>query len=137
MLAIPGNELSRHHHTQSFFTTFESTDSNQESVLQALAATSPNARALLNHPAWHWSRNHPAKGFQIPLTPPLRQLGQGDFTVEAWFRCADTNRNILFGNYAADYKGAINLELHTDNRLRLYIQPRSGSPRPQPLRRLH
>ena len=122
MLAISGNELSRHHHVQSLFTDFASTGTVFDSVLADLGQHSADARAILNHPAWHWARIAVPKGFKVPLKPALRQVTQGDFTVEAWFRTSDTNRNVLLGNYSAAFRGALNLELHTDNRLRLYLQ---------------
>jgi hypothetical protein len=122
MLAIAGNELSRHHHVQSLFTDFTSAGTELDSVLEDVCQYSQNARALLNHPAWHWTRTAVPKGFKVPLQPALRQVTQGDFTVEAWFRTSDTNRNVLLGNYATAFRGALNLELHTDNRVRLYLQ---------------
>jgi hypothetical protein len=127
MLAVAGNELSRHHHAQSLFSAFESSGTDLDAVLDELAASSAGARSLINHPAWHWTRTSPATGFRIPMAPALRQVTQGDFTAEAWFRCADTERNILMGNYSTGHKGALNLELHTDNRVRLYLQSESGS----------
>ncbi len=122
MLAISGNELSRHHHVQSLFTDFASTGTVLDAVLEGLSQHASGARALLNHPAWHWTRTAFPKGFKVPLEPALRQVTQGDFTVEAWFRTSDTNRNVLLGNYSAAFRGALNLELHTDNRVRLYLQ---------------
>lgn len=126
MVAIAGNELSRHHHVQSLFSTFTSSGTDLDGVLEAQAGSDNGARALLNHPAWHWTRDEPATGFRIPLAEALRQVTQGDLTVETWFRCSDTNRNILMGNYSTSYKGALNLELHTDNRLRFYLQSEGG-----------
>jgi hypothetical protein len=60
--------------------------------------------------------------FSLPAESRLAGLGRGELTVEAWFQTTDEGRNILLGNYTG--KGpAINLELHTDNRIRLYLQP--------------
>ncbi|MDD2600037.1 MAG: hypothetical protein PHO37_12565 [Kiritimatiellae bacterium] len=127
MLAISGNELSRHHHVQSLFSDFTSVSTDLEVELEAQGQSAPTALALLNHPAWHWSRTATPKGFKIPMTTVFRQITGGDFTVEAWFRCADKERNILMGNYDIGTAGSLNLELHTDNRVRLYLQSESGA----------
>ena len=61
-------------------------------------------------------------GLQIPLTDSLRKLPRADFTIEARFRTTDKGRNILFGNYNGK-AGALNLELHEKNSVRVYVQP--------------
>lgn len=128
MLAVAGNELSSHHHALSLFTDFATTGKDLETSLGALGSNSPLARAVLCHPAMHWPGAYgPQRGFRVPLTPAFRQLTQGDFTVETWFKTSDTNRNILLGNYSAGFQGAVNLELHTDNRVRFFMYPDSGS----------
>ena len=66
-------------------------------------------------------------GLRVALKKPFRGLTQGDFTVEARFRTTDSGRNILLGNFASNI-GALNLELHTGNKVRLYLQP----PKPTP-----
>ncbi|MEX2670747.1 MAG: alkaline phosphatase family protein [Phycisphaeraceae bacterium] len=58
-----------------------------------------------------------------PIEPPLSNLTQGDFTVAAAFRTTDEGRNILMGNFGDASAGHLNLELHTDNRVRLYVNP--------------
>lgn len=63
-----------------------------------------------------------AQGARIDLNEPLRQITTGEFTIEAWFRTTNSGRNVLMGNYASN-TGALNLELHTDNRVRVYVQP--------------
>lgn len=61
-------------------------------------------------------------GLEIPLTESLKQLTHADFTIEARFRTTDKGRNILFGNYNGK-AGALNLELHEKNSVRVYVQP--------------
>lgn len=122
MLAIPGNELSRHHHTLSLFSTYETDETDHDAALTGLADA--GGLAILCHPAMHWLREHHASSaFRVVLIEPLRALAMGDFSIEAWFRTTDEGRNILLGNYSGDYEGALNLELHTDNRVRMYVQP--------------
>ncbi len=58
----------------------------------------------------------------LPAESRLARLGRGELTVEAWFQTTDEGRNILLGNYSGQGP-AINLELHTGNRIRLYLQP--------------
>lgn len=60
----------------------------------------------------------------IPNTP-MKPLTQGDFTIEACFRTRDAGRGILMGNFAGDV-GSLNLELHENNTVRVWIQ-RSNS----------
>ncbi len=60
---------------------------------------------------------------EIPLDDSLAALTRGDFTVSAFFRTTDTGRNIIMGNYGDAPAGHLNLELHTDNRVRLYVNP--------------
>ena len=76
----------------------------------------------------HWVPQHaPATGLSVALAPALARITEGDFTIETWFRTTDTGRNILLGNYSGGYQGALNLELHTDNRVRIYVQPVDGA----------
>ncbi|HRR34768.1 MAG TPA: hypothetical protein P5026_11755 [Kiritimatiellia bacterium] len=128
MLSLEGNELSRHHHTLSLFTDFNTESRDWEEVLTALGRYRPEARGVVCHPAMHWTRRSGSNApeISVPLTPPLRKISRGDFTLEAWFRTTDPARNILLGNYTGSAPGAVNLELHTDNRVRLYIQPPKG-----------
>ena len=125
MLAVPGNELSRHHHTLSLFCDFVSSSRDINEVLGQVGAV--EGVAVLCHPAMHWPRdNRQVPGLQVRLTPELRALTQRDFTVEAWFRTTSKGRNILMGNFAGGQGGALNLELHTDNRVRVYVEPPNG-----------
>ena len=122
MLAIPGNELSRHHHTLSLFTTYTTEETDHGAALQGLAEA--GGMGVLCHPAMHWLREyHTAPSLSVPLAPRLRSLTLGEFAVEAWFRTSDAGRNILLGNFSPNYAGALNLELHTENRVRLYVHP--------------
>ncbi|MBA4150369.1 MAG: alkaline phosphatase family protein [Verrucomicrobia bacterium] len=63
-----------------------------------------------------------APGTEIPVETPMRGITQGDFTVEAWFKTTRTDRSVIMGNYRRNQR-AVNLELQTDNRIRLLIQP--------------
>jgi hypothetical protein len=123
----PGNELSRNHHTISLFSEFEAPLKDLHGVLGDMAAFSDQGLAMLAHPAMHWPGWFaPETGLRIPLQPSIRQVTRGDFTLESWFRTQDRGRNILMGNFAPGRAGSLNLELHTDNRIRVYIQPPSG-----------
>ena len=57
---------------------------------------------------------------RIAMVPELAEITLGDFAVETWFKTTDTGRSILLGGYdgAGD---TVNLELHTDNRVRIYV----------------
>ena len=57
---------------------------------------------------------------RIPVVPELAEITQGDFTLETWFKTTDTGRGILLGGYDGGVD-VVNLELHTDNRIRIYI----------------
>jgi hypothetical protein len=121
MLAIPGNELSRHHHTLSLFSTYETEERDHDKALAGVAEA--GGLAILCHPAMHWLRDfNQTPSLQVPLAPALRTMTQNDFCIEAWFRTTDSGRNILAGNFSPNYSGAFNLELHTENRVRLYLQ---------------
>jgi len=124
MLAIAGNELSRHHHTLSLFSDYETSQRDLSKVLEEQAAYSDWALAVLAHPAMHWPAQFgPETSVRVALEPAIRKITMGDFTIEAWFRTTDSGRNIIMGNYSGDYSGSLNLELHTNNRLRVYVQP--------------
>ena len=122
MVAIPGNELSRHHHTLSLFCKYVTDTRDWRAAISGVGQA--GGVAVIAHPAMHWPHTHrPVPALQASLSSPLRRLTQGDFTIEAWFRTTDSGRNILMGNFAADRNGALNLELHTDNRVRIYLAP--------------
>lgn len=64
--------------------------------------------------------------WQIPQATALRQLGQGDLTAEAWFRTTAPGLNILMGNWSGSYNGIVNLQLETNNAIRLYLKNTAG-----------
>lgn len=61
-------------------------------------------------------------GLKIAMKKPLQEVTRSDFTLEARFQTTDKGRNILMGNYDGK-AGALNLELHQDNTVRVYVQP--------------
>ena len=63
-------------------------------------------------------------GLRIRLTDPLREMTRSDFTIEARFRTTDPGRNIILGNFDGQ-AGALNLELHENNTVRVYFQPQN------------
>lgn len=122
MIAVAGNELSDHHHLLSLFSDFTTENKNLTSSLEGIASEFPEGIAFLAHPFHSWSLK--AGSISIPLTDAFRNLTMDDFTIEAWFCTTDTRRNILLGNHTAGEvaTGSINLELHTQNRVRVLIQ---------------
>jgi hypothetical protein len=66
----------------------------------------------------------PGLGSRLPLGQ-VSDVTLNDFTLEAWFRTTDPGRGILMGNFAPQ-TASLNLELHTDNRVRLYLDPGTG-----------
>jgi len=60
---------------------------------------------------------------RLELEEPLKSVTHGDFTLAAHFRTTDERRNILMGNYGDADRGHLNLELHRDNHVRLYLNP--------------
>jgi len=62
MLAIVGNELSRHHHTLSLFTDYMAQSRDLDVVLRNQAEYSDLALAVLAHPAMHWPRQFDTGG---------------------------------------------------------------------------
>lgn len=121
MVAIPGNELSRHHHTLSLFSNYETDATDIDVALAGVARA--GGMATLCHPAMHWVGGYGTPGLRVSLVPVLRSVTRGDFTVAAWFRTTDAGRHILLGNYSTKHDGALNLELHTENRVRVFMQP--------------
>ncbi len=65
------------------------------------------------------SKSH---GLRIAMTESFRDVTRSDFTIEARFKTTDQGRNILMGNYDGK-AGALNLELHQGNTVRVYVQP--------------
>ncbi len=126
IVPVAGNELSRHHHTLSLFCDFATENADLESVLDEVATA--DGLAVLCHPAMHWLRGwgRQVPGLRVEIAPALRKVAQGDFTVEAWFRTTSVGRNIIMGNYDRSTTGHLNLELHTDNRVRVFVSPPEG-----------
>ena len=52
MVAIAGNELSRHHHTLSLFTNFTTTTTDWDTAIAGVGAA--GGLAVISHPAMHW-----------------------------------------------------------------------------------
>lgn len=92
----------------------------QEEIEAAAAGQAPGGEDLVLH------RQGPLQRDEAPIEAPLASVTQGGFTAAAWFRTTDTGRNILMGNYGDAGAGHLNLELHTDNRVRVYINPDAG-----------
>ncbi|MDD3582887.1 MAG: LamG domain-containing protein [Kiritimatiellae bacterium] len=59
--------------------------------------------------------------WRVPLTEALRQVPQGDFTLETWFRTTDGGRGTVMGNFYGQTLGVVNLEFFYDNQVRLYL----------------
>ena len=92
---------------------------NAAEIGAAAEGSPPNEGAIV-------SLDGPLQEERLPIQGELAALAQGGFAVAAWFRTTDTGRNILMGNYGDASNGHVNLELHTDNRVRLYINPAAG-----------
>ena len=66
--------------------------------------------------------------WRVPMTEAMRQVPQGDYTVEVWFRTTYWDRGTLMGNHsAAAPNGVINFELFGTNNVRLYQRNLSGA----------
>lgn len=131
MLAIPGMELSYHHHTLSLFSEYKPLN---YTLPEALAGIGQNkGLAVMCHPSLHWPGMFMVSGLQTPLNPALRAVTRGDFSVETWFKTEKAGRNILLGSYTTPSNTALNLELYTENRIRVYIQ---SSSRPADVRQI-
>ena len=65
--------------------------------------------------------------FRIVLTNALKEITQGDFTVETRFRTTDAARNVVMGNYAPGV-AALNIETYFSNQVRFYLQTAGASP---------
>ena len=57
---------------------------------------------------------------RIPMQPELANITQGDFALETWFKTTDEGRGVLFGGFQSGSDN-VNLEVHTDNRVRVYV----------------
>ncbi len=56
MTAIPGNELSRHHHVLSLFCDYETEEEDLDAAVAGVAEA--GGIAILCHPAMHWEPQH-------------------------------------------------------------------------------
>jgi hypothetical protein len=128
MVDVPGNELSRHHHTIGLFKPFEYTTNDWDTALQQIGEA--DGLGFICHPAMHWRKHWSANvgkrhapGLRVPMDPLVRRITTGDFTVEAWFRTKQKGRAILLGNYQSKRGCSLNLELHTRNRVRIFVSP--------------
>jgi len=67
--------------------------------------------------------------WQVPLTTAMRQMSQGDYTVETWFRTSYRDRGTLMGNHYTNGNsfGVVNLELTGTNNVRLYQRNADGA----------
>lgn len=123
LVAAMGNELSRRHHVLSLFSAYAPTTAY--ALDEALAGVGTmNGLAAMCHPSSHWPEMFPL-GIQTRLAQSLKNVTRGNFTVETWFRTKKDGRNILMGNFSFGYLGALNLELHSGNSIRCYLQPAS------------
>ncbi len=66
-------------------------------------------------------------GVKFANAGALQKIPQKDFSFEVRFKTTDAGRNVLLGNYASRV-GAVNLELHESNSIRLYVQPANQEP---------
>jgi len=131
MVAIPGGELAANHDYLSLFSDFAGRGDDLDTLLTDLGNHSDRGLSILPHPALHWPRDFgPKPGIRVPLTPALRQVTRGDFSVEAWFRVVDSSRSVLLGNHDAGREGVLNLKIQTwINEVRLTLRPGSGGER--------
>lgn len=60
---------------------------------------------------------------QVPLSPEIAGITQGDWSLEAWVRSTNKGRNIVIGNHLRG-RNSLNLELYSNNRVRIYMNPR-------------
>lgn len=124
MLAIVANELTREiHHMLSLFCDYEPGWGGRDFDRLLAGIGEAGGVGVVAHPSRDWPINFlqpEVRALEMPLEPGLRGLTRGDFTVESWFRTEDEGRNILLGNYRPDAV-SLNLELHTDNRVRVYL----------------
>ena len=66
--------------------------------------------------------------WRVPMTEAMRQVSQGDYTLETWIRTTHRDRGTLMGNHSqAAMDGVVNFELYGTNNVRLYQRNLSGS----------
>ncbi len=125
MVAIPGNELSKKHHMLSLFSDYKANSYTLDEALEGIRRR--NGLAAMCHPGQEWKAMFAVQSLEVPLVPELRRATRGDFTIETWFRTTKSGRNILMGNFATNYAGALNLELNYENRIRVFMYPTAGN----------
>ncbi|WP_437187214.1 alkaline phosphatase family protein [Planctomicrobium sp. SH668] len=101
-----------------FDATIINSEPESPSITAAKSTQQIDPTQVLNLPA----KSNRGGGARIKLEKPISSVTQGEFTVESRFQTTDTGRNILLGNFA-DKVPALNLELHNDNTIRVYLQP--------------
>ena len=124
MMAVPGMEMTLHHHMLSLFITNKPASYTPESALVNMSRQ--GGLAVMCHPSLHWPKIYPMPSLQIPMNSSLRGLTQGDFTAETWFSTTSSAGCVLIGSYTYAGQGAINLELRQDNGIRIYLQAMQG-----------
>lgn len=67
------------------------------------------------------------ESFEIDMPRVLADLTLGDFTIHLWFKTRDTGRAIFMGSCCSTLPGALNFELHTSDRLRVWIAGPGGT----------
>jgi len=67
--------------------------------------------------------------WRVPMTAAMRQVSQGDYTLETWIRTTHRDRGTLMGNHynSATPNGVVNFELAGTNNVRLYQRNLSGA----------
>jgi len=67
--------------------------------------------------------------WRVPMTEAMRQVPQGDYTLETWIRTTHLDRGTLMGNHynVATPNGVVNFELAGVNNVRLYQRNLSGA----------
>lgn len=144
MLAVEGNEITRRvHHFLSLFTDFEpdftdrpdasaplaERNAELDNLLAGVAAS--GGLSVIAHPTRDWPLtliDDQVGSLDVPMDPDLREITRGDFTAETWFRTEDSGRGILLGNFDAPGVPALNLELHTQNRVRVFLHTPGAAP---------
>jgi hypothetical protein len=133
MLAIVGNEFTRNiHHTISLFTDYAPEWGENRDLDELLAGvTAARGLAIIAHPTRDWPLNFidpQQRSLDVSLDSDLRGITTGDFTIETWFRTEEAGRGVLLGNYRAAGTAALNLELQSNNRVRVFLHTPGAGP---------
>ncbi len=66
--------------------------------------------------------------FEItPMPTAIAELPLEDFTMHTWFKCTDPGRSIFMGSCCTGANNRLNFELHTGNRIRIWINGPSAT----------